>query len=88
VAKAVLHKGKVTRRDGEAVPGALVWVASGATPTPEIAIRCNEEGRFQIALPPGGYVIEAEAADGGIGTTTVETGGDPREIEIVVGIKP
>ncbi len=60
----ILHRGRVRWDDGTGVAGALVSVASGTAPTPEIAIRCDADGAFRIALPGGTFQIEASAEDG------------------------
>jgi hypothetical protein len=88
MADVVLHRGRVTRRDGLGVPGALVWVARGTAPSPEIAIRCDADGGFRIALLPGSYVIEASSPDGEVGEITVDTGASPLALKIVVGKPP
>jgi protocatechuate 3,4-dioxygenase beta subunit len=83
-----LHPGRVLHEDGSPVPGALVEVASGTAPTPEVAIRCDAEGRFRIALPPGRFRLTARAPTGALGSVEVETAGaagPPAEIRIVLG---
>ncbi len=62
----------------------MVTVAHGTAPTPEIAIRCDGDGRFGIFLPPGRYVIEARAPDRATGSLAVETGEVGQAMEIVV----
>jgi hypothetical protein len=83
-----LHRGRVLRDDGSPVPGALVAVASGTAPTPEIAIRCDDDGRFRIALPSGRFRIEARAPDGAVGTVDATTDQQAIEIEIIVKSGP
>ena len=53
--------GRVLRADGSPASGALVAVASGDAPTPEIGIRADAEGWFHLALPEGRFVVEAHA---------------------------
>lgn len=55
--------GQVVDANGAGVPGAIVAVEWGTAPTPEIGIRADAAGRFQIALPPGEFRIMARAAD-------------------------
>jgi hypothetical protein len=85
MADAVLHEGRVRRSSGAAVPGAIVFVASGTAPTPERAIICDADGRFRIALPPGRFEIKAQARDGAQGQVNVETDTIAQSIEIIVG---
>lgn len=73
--------GRVTEADGRPVSGALVGVVSGTGPTPEIAIRTDQEGAFRIGLPRGTYRLQAMTADGRQGT--VETDGDA-DVDIVI----
>ncbi|WP_406854406.1 carboxypeptidase-like regulatory domain-containing protein [Alsobacter sp. KACC 23698] len=81
----VLHVGRVVRGDGMPAAGALVWVASGTAPTPEIAVVCDGEGRFRLALPPGRFEIRARAGDGAEGAIEATAGTDPLQFEIEVG---
>jgi hypothetical protein len=82
----------VLRDDGAPVAGALVAVVSGTAPTPEIGIRCDTEGRFRVALPPGRFRLTARAPDGALGSTEVEvtraTAATPAQIRIVLGHSP
>jgi hypothetical protein len=71
-------------RQGGGVAHALVAVAHGTAPTPEIGIGCDAEGYFAIALPPGRFVLEARAPDGRTGRVTLTTGGDAQRFEIGV----
>ncbi len=83
--QAVLHEGWVRRHSGEQVAGAVVAVQRGTAPTPEIAIRCDTEGRFRIALPPGHYDIQACTPNGVCATVNIETGTVKQIIEIAIG---
>lgn len=67
--------------DGQPAAGALVAVAWGTAPTPEIAIRTGSDGGFAVALPPGRFRIEANSPDGK-GEAEIEVAGEPPEIEI------
>lgn len=82
MAKRLLHDGRVVRTDGTPVADALVAVASGTAPTPEIAIRTNAEGRFRIALPDGRFVLEAHGPDGSAGGVELTVEGEERTISI------
>ena len=84
MAETVLHSGRVVSREGGGVAHALVAVARGTAPTPEIGIGCDADGYFGIALPPGRYVLEARAPDGRIGRVTITTGFERQELEIAV----
>ena len=72
--------GRVLNAAGEPVEGAIVAVASGTAPTPEIGIRTGPQGRFFIALPVGTFRLQARAASG-VGGIDVE-GGPGEEIVI------
>jgi len=84
MAKAVRHKGRVVSRKGQGVASALVAVARGTAPTPEIGICCDQQGYFQIALPPGRYVLEARAPDGKTGSVEIVTDEVSLAVEIVL----
>lgn len=84
MANAILHSGRVLWDDGTPVPGALVAVASGTAPTPEIAIRSNANGQFGIALPSGAFRIEARSSDGTIGGVDVVIEARRTNIEVVL----
>ncbi len=71
-------------REGGGVGHALVAVAHGTAPTPEIGIGCDAEGYFGIALPPGTYVVEARAPDGRLGRVTIVTGAGAQRFEIIL----
>ena len=66
--------GIVTDAAGRPVGGALVEVARGTAPTPEIGYRTDARGRFRISLPPGRFTLRAVAADAGQGETEVQGG--------------
>ncbi|WP_181832669.1 carboxypeptidase-like regulatory domain-containing protein [Bosea caraganae] len=83
-AEPVLHRGRVTTPDGAGASAALVFVASGTASTPEIAIRCDADGWFRLALPPGRFVIEARAPDGRTGKVEVTTGAVAQELAVAV----
>lgn len=81
---AILHSGRVRYADERPAAGAIVSIARGTAPTPEIGIRCDAHGRFRIALPPGRYEIEARAPDGAYALLGVETEDEVRQFDIVV----
>jgi hypothetical protein len=66
------------------VASALVFVKRGTGPTPEIAIRCNSEGRFLLALPVGRYIVAARGPDGRMGEIDVVAEEEPQEITITL----
>ena len=83
-AESILHRGRVLWEDRTPVSGAIVAVASGTAPTPEIGIRANAQGEFRIALPTGTYQIEAKAPDGPSARIDVSIEGSAKEIELVL----
>lgn len=80
----VLHQGRVVLPDGGGASAALVFVKTGTGPTPEIAIRCDSEGRFRLALPTGRYVLAARAVDGRVGEIDVESGQEPQDLQVSI----
>jgi carboxypeptidase family protein len=84
VPDTVLHRGRVRWEDGTPVPGALVAVASGTAPTPEVAIRTNAAGEFGIALPAGTFSIEAHGPAGAKGSREVRVPSSEEHIDIVL----
>ena len=81
--KRKLRKGRVEDATGKPVAGAFVTVAWGTAPTPDIGRRTNQEGMFQVGLPPGQFRIRAVAEEAA-GEVEVE-GGEGEEIVIVIG---
>ncbi len=84
LAESILHRGRVLWEDGTPVSGAIVVVASGTAPTPEIGIRANAHGEFRVALPTGTYQIEAKAPDGPSTRIDISIEGNAKEIELVL----
>ena len=82
--KTYLCTGHIVREDGRSAAGALAAVEWGTAPTPEIAIRANENGIFRLALPNGRFRVEARAPDGAIGSIELMIENAPREFEIVL----
>jgi hypothetical protein len=82
--EALLHRGRVLRDGDRPVAGALIAVASGTAPTPEIAIRSDQHGQFRIALPRGRFIIEARAPDGAAGNVQVVVEATAIEFKIVL----
>jgi carboxypeptidase family protein len=76
------RSGRVVDADGAAVPGALVTIVESTVPMPEIALVCDNGGRFTVRLPPGRFVLRAHGA-GGSGDAAVES---PADDEIVIAI--
>jgi len=44
---------------------------------PELAIQCDDAGRFAVGLPDGRFTFRAHAPDGRSGEATVERPRDP-----------
>lgn len=82
--KRVLHHGRVLLRSGAGAASTLVFVKRGTGPTPEIAIRCDSEGRFLLPLPMGRYVVAARSPDGRVSETEVVVHNEPQEITITL----
>jgi hypothetical protein len=80
----ILHQGRVVDRRGAGSGQALVYVAGGTAKTPEIAVRCDDAGRFRMALPPGHFRIEARSVRGTVGTVEMEVKGNDDEIAIII----
>jgi hypothetical protein len=78
-----LRRGRVVDAQGRPVPGALVSVVWGTAPTPEIGRRTNEDGAFQMGLPPGRFRVRADGPGGAAGQVEVD-GGAGDEIVIQV----
>jgi hypothetical protein len=80
----ILHQGRVTDGHGAGLGHALVYVTGGTAATPEIAVRCDDAGRFRLALPPGHFCIEARSPRGAIGAVEMEATKEDDEIAIVI----
>ena len=52
-----LYRGRLVRADGNPVADAVVMIASGSAPTPDLARRTNEDGTFALALPAGTFEL-------------------------------
>jgi hypothetical protein len=78
-----LRRGRVVDGEGRGVAGALVSVAWGTAPTPEIGRRTGEDGGFHVGLPPGKFRVQAVTDAGASGQIDVE-GGEGGEIVIRV----
>jgi hypothetical protein len=65
------------------VPGALVTIVESSVPMPEIALVCDERGRFSLRLPPGRFKLSAHAAEG---SGEADAAGAPADDEIVIVI--
>jgi hypothetical protein len=80
----VLYHGRVTDRRGTGLGHALVYVAHGTAGTPEIAVKCDDSGRFRLALPPGHFRIEARSQAGAGGSIEIDVGKGDERIAIVI----
>ena len=77
------RRGQVVDASGVPVPGAHVVIVAGSVPMPEIALLCDDAGRFSLRLPPGAFTLRAH---GPTGTGEVEAEGGPSDDEIVIMI--
>lgn len=75
--------GHVVESSGEPVPGALVVIVESSVVMPELAVQCDESGRFGLRLPDGRFTFRAHAPDGRPGEATIEVPGD-RELRIEI----
>jgi len=69
--------GRVVERDGRPVAGALVVIVESTVPMPELAIQCDDAGRFAVGLLDGRFPFRAHAPDARSGEATVERPRDP-----------
>jgi hypothetical protein len=70
------------------VAGALAAVGWGTAPTPEIAIRANENGIFRLALPIGRFRVDARGPDGATGSIELVIENKALHFEIVLKRQP
>jgi hypothetical protein len=83
VTQSTERHGQVVDASGAPVPGAHVVIVAGSVPMPEIALLCDDAGRFALRLPPGVFTLRAH---GPTGTGEVEVeGGRADEIVITIG---
>jgi protocatechuate 3,4-dioxygenase beta subunit len=80
----VERSGRVVDASGAPVPGALVTIVESTVPMPEIALQCDDDGRFSLRLPAGRFTFRAHGA-GGSGDARVEGAPADDEIAIVIG---
>lgn len=80
---AVDVRGYVVESSGEPVPGALVVIVESSVVMPELAVQCDDSGRFALRLPDGRFTFRAHAPDGRPGQATIEVPGD-RELRIEI----
>ncbi len=71
------RSGVVVNGGGRPIAGALVSVAWGTGPAPEIAVETDDQGRFRLHLPEGSYRMAAHTAAGASGEC--ETEGEAHE---------
>jgi hypothetical protein len=83
-AKTYLCRGRVVWEDATPVASALASVGWGTAPTPEIAIRADENGVFPLALPSGRFRVEARAPEGATGSIELMIENGPRDFDIVL----
>jgi len=75
--------GYVVESSGAPVPGALVVIVESSVVMPELALQCDDSGRFPLRLPDGRFTFRAHAPDGRAGEATIEVPGD-RELRIEI----
>ena len=68
---------------GRPVSGAIVEVALGTAPTPEVGHVTDAQGQLRLTLPPGRFTLRAVTHDGSRGEVEV-AGGEGGTIEIKV----
>jgi hypothetical protein len=61
-----------------------VTIVESTVPMPEIALLCDDDGRFSLRLPTGRFTLRAHGA-GGSGDAAVE--GAPAAGEIVIVVR-
>ena len=61
----------VVDHQGRAICGARVTITRGTAPVPEIGIRADRDGAFQIWIPVGSFTVEGHGPDGARGTIEV-----------------
>jgi hypothetical protein len=67
---------------GNPVENALVAIEWASVPCPEIALRTNSKGQFQVTLPPGNFRLAAHTSKGGYGVTDFVRSSDNTRIVI------
>lgn len=80
-------RGTVLGADGRPVAGAAVMVERGTAPTPEVARRTDDRGRFRLALPPGGFTISAHVPDGRSGSVDLAVGEQEATANLTIMIR-
>lgn len=81
-------KGIVTDLEGRPAGGALIAVIRGTAAVPEIGIRADEAGNFQISLPNGTFTVEGHSPDGARGSIEVtETSSEPLRLRLAPSSK-
>lgn len=58
---------------GNPVENALVAIEWASVPFPEIALRTNSKGQFQVTLPFGHFRFAAHTSTGGYGVTSFDS---------------
>jgi hypothetical protein len=78
-------KGRVVDNRGRPAAGAVVYVVEASAPVPDIALKADSDGRFELAVPAGRVVIGARHDTLGTGEGDIELGeGGSAELVIVV----
>jgi len=76
-------RGHVVDSSGAPVPGALVVIVESSVVMPELAVQCDDSGRFDLRLPDGRFKFRAHAPDGTFAEATLDLPG-PGELRIEI----
>lgn len=77
--------GVVQDTRGNPVADAIVAVEWASVPYPDMALRTDLQGQFQITLPAGKYRLAARTSDGGYGSTDFDTKSGKTKVAIRIG---
>lgn len=69
------RKGRVEDACGAPAAGARVVVVAGPVALPELALLCDNAGRFALRLPAGRFTLRAHGAEGVTGEAEVDGAG-------------
>jgi len=69
---------------GNPIEKALVAIEWASVPCPEIVLRTNSKGQFELTLPPGHFRLAAHTSEGGYGVTDFVPSSGNTEIVICV----
>ena len=72
-------RGIVIDAAGRPVAGALITIVHGTAAVPEIGIRANGHGTFDVSLPAGTFTIEGHSPDGDCGRIDLDVSEEASE---------